>query len=85
MEKFLDLTRIETFDKCIKMIESSTELIHLKHCKNYFELYNVWFFVLEDKKQLFEKKLELKYVELEKKLKNCNKKNVKKNYIIVLK
>ena len=79
MEKFLDLTRIETFDKCIKMIESSTELIHLKHCKNYFELYNVWFFVLEDKKQLFEKKLELKYVELEKKLKNCNKKNVKKN------
>ena len=72
MEKFLDLTRIETFDKCIKMIESSTELIHLTHCKNYFELYNVWFFVLEDKKQLFEKKLELKYVELEKKLKNCN-------------
>ena len=79
MEKLFDLTRIETFDKCIKMIESSTELIHLKHCKNYFELYNVWFFVSEDKKQLFEKKLELKYVELEKKLKNCNKKNVKKN------
>ena len=72
MEKFLDLTRIETFDKCIKMIENSTELIHLKHCKNYFELYNVWFFVSEDKKQLFEKNLELKYVELEKKLKNCN-------------
>ena len=70
MEKYLDLTRIETFDKCIEMIESSTELIHLKHCKNYFELYNVWFFVSEDKKQLFEKKLELKYVELEKKLKN---------------
>ena len=72
MEKFLDLTRIETFDKCIKMIESSTELIHLKHCKNYFELYNVWFFVLEDKKQLFEKKLELKNIELKEKLKNCN-------------
>lgn len=72
MEKLLDLTRIETFDKCIKMIESSTELIHLKHCKNYFELYNVWFFVSEDKKHLFEKKLELKNIELEKKLKNCN-------------
>ena len=72
MEKYLDLTRIETFDKCIKMIESSTELIHLKHCKNYFDLYNVWFFVLEDKKQLFEKKLELKNIELKKKLKNCN-------------
>ena len=72
MEKFLDLTRIETFDKCIKMIESSTKLIHLKHCKNYFDLYNVWFFISEDKKQLFEKKLELKNIELEKKLKNCN-------------
>ena len=72
MEKFLDLTRIETFDKCIKMIESSTKLIHLKHCKNYFELYNVWFFVSEDKKQLFEKKLELKCIELKKKLKKCN-------------
>lgn len=69
MEKFLDLTRIETFDKCIKMIESSTKLIHLKHCKNYFELYNVWFFVSEDKKQLFEKKLELKNIELKKKIK----------------
>ena len=54
------------------MIESSTELIHLIHCKNYFDLYNVWFFVSEDKKQLFEKKLELKYIELKKKLKNCN-------------
>ena len=72
MEKLLDLTRIETFDKCIKMIESSTELIHLKHCKNYFELYNVWFFVSKDKKQLFEKKLELKNIELKEKLKNCN-------------
>ena len=72
MEKLFDLTRIETFDKCIKMIESSTELIHLKHCKNYFELYNVWFFVSEDKKQLFEKKLELKNIELKEKLKNCN-------------
>ena len=72
MEKFIDLTRIKTFDKCIKMIESSTELIHLKHCKNYFELYNVWFFVSEDKKQLFEKKLELKNIELKEKLKNCN-------------
>lgn len=72
MEKYLDLTRIETFDKCIKMIESSTKLIHLKHCKNYFELYNVWFFVSEDKKQLFEKKLELKNIELKEKLKNCN-------------
>ena len=72
MEKFLDLTRIETFDKCIKMIESSTKLIHLKHCKNYFDLYNVWFFISEDKKQLFEKKLELKNIELKEKLKNCN-------------
>ena len=78
MEKYLDLTRIEIFDKCIKMIESSTELIHLKHCKNYFELYNVWFFISEDKKQLFEKKLELKNIELKEKLKNV-KKNVKKN------
>ena len=69
MEKLLDLTRIETFDKCIKMIENSTELIHLKHCKNYFELYNVWFFVSEDKKHLFEKKLELKNIELKEKLK----------------
>ena len=72
MEKYLDLTRIETFDKCIKMIESSTEFIHLTHCKNYFDLYNVWFFVSEYKKHLFEKKLELKNIELEKKLKNCN-------------
>lgn len=54
------LERLSIFDKIIRMVQTSDNLLQLPVCRKYYEQYKEWYFVSAEKEMEFERNFEQK-------------------------